>query len=561
MIHAIDTETTGLRHSHGDRAFAIGYSDNKEVPQTLCIGTDKLGELKLMLECPTYEWVGHNLGFDLPFLADFQLIPVGRIHDTMIAAHVYNNLELSYGLDSLAKRYCKIENKEDEALDRWFIDHGYTQNNRKYIDVPWEIMEPYLKADIRRTLALYKFYSSKGITEDPAYKTEMELVPIVAKISARGMRVDVAYAKQKFEDATHILAKYENIAKNVHGVENIGSVQQIAECMFTRDKLKCTTFTDKGNICLDETAINKYDHPLVSVVLAHRELSKITNTYLKAIIEMNHEGRLHSNLRQVGARTSRFSSSSPNLQNIPRSTKGAMIDLRRAFICSEKCKLLLVDLSQIELRLLAHYSKEPSMIETLKERTGDIHTTTSINMFGEVNDELRTVAKTLNFAVIYGAGGEALVEQLSKALPNKKITLAQAKDFKVKFFKGYPLVQQFLWDVQRRIAERGYVTGKSGRRYHCDKLFAYKASNYLIQGEAAMLMKRMMIDVEAFLSDKMSQLINVIHDEFLFDLNETDLEFVSQIVTTIEQTEGWRVPIYANASISDTSWAEKKKLS
>ncbi len=559
MIHAIDTETTGLRHSHGDKAFAIGYSDDKEQPVAIALGIDDMVPIDAMMLCTDKEWVGHNIGFDLPFLADFQLLPK-TIHDTMIAAHVYNNLEPSYGLDVLASKYCKIPNTEDEKLDKWFVDNGYNKDNRKYIDVPWEIMEPYLKADIRRTVALFKFYKAKGVIDDPAYKTEMELVPVVAKIAARGMRVDVDYAKQQFYDATHMLAKYENIAKQVHGVENIGSVQQVAECLFTRDKLKCTTFTDKGNICLDETAINKYEHPLVKIVLQHRELSKVANTYLKAIIELNHEGRLHSTLRQVGARTSRFSSSAPNLQNIPRSSKDSLIDLRKAFICSERSRLLLVDLSQIELRLLAHYSKEPSMIETLQDRKGDIHTTTAINMFGEVNDEVRTVAKTLNFAVIYGAGGEALVEQLNKALPHKHISLAQAKDFKQKFFKGYPLVQQFLWDVQKRIAERGFVTGKSGRKYQCDRLFAYKASNYLIQGEAAMLMKRMMIDVEKYLTGRHTQLINVIHDEFLFDLYETDEDCIQGILNCIEQPEGWRVPIFANASISDTNWASKRKL-
>lgn len=559
MIHAIDTETTGLRHSHGDKAFAIGYSDDKEQPVAVALGMDDMVPLDAMMLCEDKEWPGHNIGFDLPFLADFQLIPK-NIHDTMIAAHVYNNLEPSYALDVLAFKYCKIPNTEDETLDKWFVDNGYNKDNRKYIDVPWEIMAPYLKADIRRTLALFKFYKAKGVIDDPAYKTEMELVPVVAKIAARGMRVDVDYAKQQFYDASHMLAKYENIAKNVHGVENIASVQQIAEALFTRGGLKCTTFTEKGNICLDETAINKYDHPLVKIVLSHRELSKVANTYLKAIIELNHEGRLHSTLRQVGARTSRFSSSAPNLQNIPRSSKDSLIDLRKAFICSERSRLLLVDLSQIELRLLAHYSKEPSMIETLQDRKGDIHTTTAINMFGEVNDEVRTVAKTLNFAVIYGAGGEALVEQLNKALPHKHISLAQAKDFKQKFFKGYPLVQQFLWDVQKRIAERGFVTGKSGRKYQCDRLFAYKASNYLIQGEAAMLMKRMMIDVEKYLSGRHTQLINVIHDEFLFDLYETDEDCIQGILNAIEQPEGWRVPIFANASISDTNWASKKKL-
>lgn len=560
MIHVIDTETTGLKHSHGDKAFAICYSDEKEQEHVVYIGMDDLITIDCMMMCAEKDWVGHNIGFDLPFLSDFMLLPKGKLHDTMIASHIYNNLEPAKDLASLATKYCGIDNKEDVALDTWFEDHDYKKDNRKYIDVPLEIMTPYAKADVRRTLALFKFYEKLGVIADPAYKLEMEVVPVVAKIVARGIRVDVALAQKEFNKAIGLLADMELRAQMSYGVENIGSNAQIADALFTRGGLKCTTHTEKGNICLDESALQKYEHPLVELVLEYRQLGKLTNTYLKAIIEKSHNGRLHSSLKQVGARTGRFSSADPNLQNIPRSDERAPINLRKAFICSEECKLLLIDLSQIELRILAHYSKEPLMIETLKDRKGDLHRATAIAMFGEVNDELRTVAKTINFGTIYGAGAEALQQQINKALPHKRISLAQAKDFKAKYFKGFPCVQQFIWNVQSRVAERGYVQGKSGRKYNCDKKTAYVATNYLIQGESAMIMKDMMVGLEQFLSDKMSQIVNVIHDEFIIDLHETELNFVNEIVSVIERPDGWRVPIYANAAISDTCWAEKRKL-
>lgn len=561
MIRIVDTETTGLKHSHGDRAFAVGYTDDNE--EVHAVYTHDSDLLDVVLDG---DWCGHNIGFDLPMLADLRFFPKGELHDTMIMAHIFNNIEPHKDLASLALKYCGISNDEDVALDQWFIDHGYNEDNRKYIDVPEEIITPYLKADIRRTLALYKFYKSKGVLDDPAYKLEMELVPIVAKIQARGMCVDVQFAKDEFSKATTLLAAMEERALNEFGVENIASNQQIADALFTRGGLTCVTFTIKGNIQLDETSIQKYDHPLVDLVLSYRQLSKLTNTYLKAIIEKSYNGRLHSSLKQVGARTGRFSSSDPNLQNIPRNDEHSPINLRRAFICSEGSKLLLVDLSQIELRILAHYSKEPLMIETLKDRKGDLHKATAIAMFGEVNDELRTVAKTINFGTIYGAGGQALQQQINKALPHKKVSLAQAKDFRAKYFKGFPYVQQFIWDVQNRIAQRGYVQGKSGRKYYCPRDTAYVATNYLIQGESAMLMKCMMIDVEAYLHSRKSQLINIIHDEFIIELTNQDYiksegTIVLDILDKIEMPEGmWRVPIYANAAISDTTWSEKRKV-
>lgn len=560
MIHIIDTETNGLKHSHGNRAFAVPYSDENGEAQMAYLGDD-LAHIQAWADNTENEWVGHNIGFDLPFLADLSIVLKGKLHDTMIAAHIYNNLEEAKDLGSLAKKYCKIEDTEDIKLDQWFVEHGYNKDNRNYADVPFEIMTPYGLSDVRRTKVIFEFYKSKGVIDDPAYILEMMLVPIVAKIVARGMRVDVDLAKVEFQKAVTLIADIEDRALRDYAVANIGSTQQLAQAIFERGGLKCTTFTEKNNICLDEMAIKKYDHPLVQMVLDHREVSKLTNTYLSAIIEKSKNGRLHSSLKQVGARTGRFSSSDPNLQNIPRTDERSPINLRKSFICSDDCKLLLIDLSQIELRILAHYSKEAAMIETLSNRKGDIHTTTAITMFEEVNDELRTVAKTLNFAVIYGAGGEALVEQLNKALPHKKITLAQAKDFKSKFFKGYPKVQKFIWDVNGQIARRGYVQGKSGKKYYCEPAKAYRASNYLIQGESAMLMKRMMFNVENFLEAWQTQLINVIHDEFLLDLHEAEERLIPELLNVIEQPVGeWRVPIYANASISDTCWAEKRKV-
>lgn len=567
MIHAIDTETDGLKHSHGNRAFAIAYTDEKEEPNVVYIGRDDIVPIDCMAMVRDKEWVGFNIGFDIPFLNDLSLVPVGTLHDAMIAAHVYNNLEPNIDIATLASKYCKIPNTEDKALDEWFATHGYNKDNKKYNEVPFEIMTPYAKADVQRTLALYKFYDSKGVFADPAYKMEMAVLPVVAKIGERGMRVDVEYAKVEFDRSITILANLERDAKINYGVENIGSGAQLADALFTRGGLKCVTFTEKNNICLDESAIQQYDHPLVDIVLQHRQLAKLANTYLTAIIEKSHQGRLHSSLRQVGARTGRFSSADPNLQNIPRNDEKAPINLRRAFICSEDCNLLFVDLSQIELRILAHYSKEPEMIRILSDRKGDIHKGTAIDMFEEVDDVLRDIAKTINFGVIYGAGGEALQAQINKALRGRKvITLAQAKEFKARFFKARPFVQQFTWDVQNRIAERGFVQGKSGRKYHCEKNASYRATNYLIQGESAMLMKKMMVDVENFVQCNArpyipgSRLINVIHDEFIFDLHHQDLGLIPGILQTIEQPEGWRVPIFANASISSTNWAEKKKV-
>lgn len=566
-VQAIDNETTGLKHAHGDRAFLITYTDKKAEPRSIWLGKDSIVGLATMTGNRDNEWVGHNIGFDLPFLADNRLAPTGTLHDTLIAAHVFNNLEPEKDLSTLAKKYCSIDNPEERALDEWFLINGIAKDKRKYQDVPKKIMDPYAKADVRMTLALFRFYEKEGVIDSPAYKAEMAVLPVVARIVARGMCIDREYAKAEFEKSVATITELETRARVEFGVDNLASTAQIADALFTRGGLTCVTFTDtinkktqSKNISLDAAALLLYDHPLVEIVSQHREISKLCGTYLEAILQKSHNGRLFCSLNQVGARTSRFSSSDPNLQNIPRYDQYSPINLRKAFVCAPDHQLLLIDLSQIELRILAHYAKEPAMIATLTDRKGDIHAQTALEMFGEVNKELRTVAKTLNFAIVYGAGGPALVEQLTKALPERKITLSQAKDFKQKYLKGYPYVQQFLWDTQRRINETGYVFGKSGRKYYCEREYAYRASNYLIQGESAMLMKKMMVDVDAFLRTKKSHMINVIHDEFIFNLHNNEKEIIPQLLSIIEQPEGWRVPIYANAEISETNWAEKHKL-
>lgn len=261
-------------------------------------------------------------------------------------------------------------------------------------------------------------------------------------------------------------------------------------------------------------------------------------------------------------------SSSPNLQNIPRS--GGVVDIRRGFVPrNQGGSLLLIDLSQIELRVLAHYCQEASMVAALKERSGDLHAATAQLMFGEVTKQYRMIAKTLNFAVIYGAGAKKLRETLNRALPDAHFTLEQTNDFKQKYYAAFPAIQTFKWKIENLVRQRasthpervGYVDGLSGRRYLCEADAAYRILNYLVQGESAMYFKKKMLAVQPVLHGKRSTLINVIHDEFIFDMFPGEESLIPDLVKTIEDEAMFRVPIYANAAISSTNWAEKKAIS
>lgn len=559
MIYAIDTETSGLNFYLGDRAFMMSKCTYDMKSSSLMFGQQSLSIVQFEMMNRDNQWVFHNACFDIPFLGAYGLSPAGQIHDTMIAAHVYDPT-ISKALKFRAKHHLGRENPEEQKLEDWFNKNGMRgKDSRQYIMVPEEIIVPYAKADVEMTMALFKFFQEKGVIDDPVYKMEMRVLPVVVDIVRQGMRVDKKYVTEQAVQSTAKVCELQLRATKEHGVENLGSNDQVADALFNKAGLTCLMRTDKGNPCLDEVELAKYNHPLVEMVSSYRELVKLNSTYLQPMMhKTDKDDILHASLNQVGARTGRFSSSNPNIQNIPRS--GGAIDIRRGFITKPGHRLLLVDLSQIEIRVLAHYCKEPVLLETLKDRQGDIHGATAKVLFDSAEKKFRTVAKTLNFATIYGAGSQQIADSLNKALPDQNISVGEAAEFKRQYFKGYPMVQQFLWDVQNEIRKKGYVYDVYGRKYPCEADVAYRGANYLIQGCSALLAKKTMTNLYTFLKPYKSRLCNIIHDEFLIDLHNDEDFLIEKLVAIIEDHHEFRVPIYANAAISSTSWAEKKDL-
>jgi DNA polymerase I len=581
MIIAIDTETTGLYPYNGDRAFLITTCNEKGESKAYQVGIDSLVPLDLDMMNPDNQWIGHNLQFDLAFLANMGMVPSGMLHDTLIAAHIHNPLEPTKALKALTKKYLGRENKEEAALNDWFNANGMkAAGKREYIKVPEEIIIPYAKADVEMTMALWKHYQKLSVIDNKVYKFECSLIPVVVDIVRQGMKVDTAFAKTEAERTTARAIEILSQAKEQYGLENIGSNEQLAEFLKREviDKLGKNlmdypiTQASKDNptqvpqLSMDAIALQEYEHPIVPLAIEYRDMIKMNGTYLQPMLTLtDKEGRLHASLNQTGARTGRFSSSNPNLQNIPRS--GGCVDVRHGFVPRDAShKLLLVDLSQIELRVLAHYTQDKGMVGPLTDRSGDLHAATAQLMFGEVTKKYRTIAKTLNFAVIYGAGSKKLRDTLNRALPDANFTLEQTADFKGKYYTSFPGVQQFKWRIEKLVLDRGnkerigYVDGLSGRRYYCETDAAYRILNYLVQGESAMYFKKKMIDVFQLLKGKQTKLINVVHDEFIFDLHKDEEDLIPQILSTIEDMSMFRVPIYANAAISETNWAEKKAI-
>lgn len=569
MIKAIDTETTGLYPFSGDRPFLITTYDGTK-GETIYIGKDDLIPIDLYLLNPGNESIFHNAKFDLHILEAYGMTARCKIHDTMVMAHVYNPGELNKQLKVLAKKYLGEEPTDEKAVKDWLRKN----KTDRYDKVPREIMDPYALNDTRITYLLYKFYESKGVTEDVTYLTEMKLLHSLMNMERRGVAVDIKYAEEQAKLCADRISVIVAHTEKEWGEINLGSNTQLKDFLFKQEGLTCENYTPKGNPCLDEYNLHLLNHPIIPYVLEFRDLTKTKSTYLDYMIDHHDsEGTIHCNYFQVGARTGRLSCRDPNLQNIPT---GGNVNIRRAFTVRPGYTNYYFDYSQIELRLLAHYSQEQKMIDALI-RNEDLHELTARNIFyTNVADDLesakkkRFVAKRINFGIIYGIGGAKLATMINNESPDIKLNIGEAKEYISRYFRTYPNVNRFISAVKNNIFSRakvqpdgtyvGFVTDIFGRKYMCDTRENYKAVNYLIQGCAAGIIKKAMIDIDNLLADKRSNILLTIHDELVVEVHNEEEQLVKSIAALMEDRSTFRVPILINIEKTATNWAEKRPI-
>ncbi|MFN8791073.1 MAG: DNA polymerase I [Bdellovibrionales bacterium] len=410
--------------------------------------------------------------------------------------------------------------------------------------------EDYLQAHLRLKGVLEE--KLKAHENQKIYQSlDLPLAPILLRMEQRGVKVDLKFLKAFSEELAYDLEKTEKKIWSLAGESfNVGSPKQLGVILFEKLKLPVVKKTKTG-YSTDNEVLQEIEHPIGKEILEYRELAKLKSTYVDALPEMaNPEThRVHTHFNQALTTTGRLSSTQPNLQNIPiRTERGARV--REAFIAEKGHELLSVDYSQIELRVLAHISDDPGLIRAFREDL-DIHAATASEVFGvklqDVTSEQRRRAKAVNFGIAYGQGAFGLAEVLG-------IPRSEAQDIIKRYFHKFKGIQEYITETIKRAHERGYVETLFGRRRYLDELqsknnvmkkFGERAAiNAPIQGTAADLMKKAMIEVDQKCA---LPLLLQVHDELVFEGTPEQIEeWKGEIVRIMESVMTLKVPLKVN---------------
>lgn len=542
---AIDTETTSLSVAEAtlvgislactpNRAWYIPLKHSYlGAPAQLSLETIKT-KLGPLLNDASIKKCGQNIKYDQIILHNAGLDMQGVAFDTMIAAWLLDPSQRSYSLDALCKGffdhemvpYSDICGKGKNQICFDMVDVGYaTQYAAEDADFTLKVHEA-----LAPKLDEYKL---RKLFDD----VEMPLVPILAAMENTGIKVDIKALRGLSDFFAKRLQEIEQkIYEHAEEEFNINSTQQLGVILFEKLGLETQKKTKKKTAYSTDvevlTALAS-DHELPALVLEHRTLAKLKSTYADALANLvNHKtGRIHASFNQTGAATGRFSSSNPNLQNIPiRGEEGRKI--RETFIAEESHMLLAADYSQIELRLLAHYSDDPALIESFT-KDEDVHVRTASEIFSlppeAITPDLRRQAKTVNFALIYGKTPFGLAKEL-------QISQKMAKIYIDNYFAHYQGVQRFINETIARVAETGRTETLLGRvRYlpdihssnHNVRQAAERvAVNTPLQGTAADIIKLAMINMDKALKEKglKSKMLLTVHDELVFEVPENEID-------------------------------------
>lgn len=560
-IVALDTETTGLEKTAKIIGFSLAILGDENayyvplnhnylgVPKQI----SKEAAKKALEKIYQANVVGHNLKYDFEILANnFGLSLPKNYTDTLILAWLYDPAK-KCNMDDLAKRLFNHQTIKFEEL----VNVKKWQN---FGDVELELALKYASEDAFVTMKFYEFFSKNLSAEilEEARAVEMPFIATLIALEKTGIKADFGALKELNDE---ISLRLKELEKQIHALSgtnfNINSPKQLGEVLFGTLGLKASKKTKSG-YSTDESVLNALEHPIKEPLLEYRELAKLKGTYTEPFMSLCANGeRIYTHFLHTGTATGRLSSHSPNLQNIPARTKEGK-KIRNCFIADEGKVLLSLDYSQIELRLLAHFSKDPALIKAFKEGE-DIHARTAISIFGDSKPEHRAIAKSINFGLIYGMGSTRLAASLG-------ISKSEAKEYIERYFASFSTIKGFLDGIKAAAKQNGFVSTLLGRRRYFDfgsagardiALYEREAVNTVFQGSAADIIKLAMNAIYPLLGKGRSMVLQI-HDELIFEVDESGAdEFAKKVADIMENITQLAVPLRVNYAISK-NWGELK---
>ena len=547
-LFAFDTETTSLDYM---QAQIVGVSFSAEPGRAAYVplahdypgAPDQLNRdavlarLKPLLEDPALGKIGHHLKYDAHVLANHGIALAGMRYDSMLESYVWNSVATRHDMDSVAQRYLGIKTIHYEDVA------GKGAKQIPFSQVSIETAGEYSAEDADITLRLHRTLWP-AIEHEPLLKKlyeefEQPLVPVLLAMEHRGVLIDRELLRTQSGEIARKLMDLEKQAHEVAGQPfNLDSPKQLQQILFEKMQIPALRKTPTGQPSTAEDVLEELaeNYPLPRLILDYRGLAKLKSTYTDKLPEQINErtGRVHTSYHQAVAATGRLSSTDPNLQNIPiRTPEGRRI--RQAFIAPPDHVLMAADYSQIELRIMAHLSGDPGLLAAFAEDR-DVHQATAAEVFGvplaEVSADQRRSAKAINFGLIYGMSAFGLARQLG-------IGRGEAAQYVELYFARYPGVKQYMDRTREQAKELGYVETVFGRRLYLPEIrsrnrqlqqYAERSAiNAPMQGTAADIIKKAMIDVEAWCAPRndRARLLMQVHDELVLEVRTSAVDEVA----------------------------------
>lgn len=551
---AIDTETTDINWQHAKLVgisvstadyegyyIPVGHTEDFDVLLDNQLPIDTvLSAFKPILENPNIGKIGQHLKYDAHIFKKYGINISPWQMDTMLASYVINAAATRHGMDALAKHYLGVQTTTFEDVA------GKGAKQLSFDKVAMDAASQYACEDADITFRLFNRFN-QHINQDKTaaqllYRLEIPTAQILTQMEHDGILIDTDFLGQLSDEFDKKIMALQIEAERIADEPfNLASPKQLGEILFDKLGIAGGKKTKTGQYATSEAVLSKIEHPLIDVVLEHRSLSKLKSTYTDTLANAaDEQGRVHTSYHQALTSTGRLSSSDPNLQNIPiRTDTGRLI--REAFIAPKGRMILAADYSQIELRLMAHFSGDESLIRAFNHNL-DIHTATAAEIMNkdisEVTPSERRAAKAVNFGLLYGMSAFGLAKQIG-------VDRAVAQDYIKRYFARYPAILEYMERTKTMAKQLGYVQTILGRKLYSPDIQSSNrmikdaaeraAINAPLQGSAAEIIKLAMIAVDEVLPKDDAKLLLQVHDELVFEVDTDKAHDIGNLIKTAMQ--------------------------